>query len=105
MRKVTFMIDDLEYFERKFNFTNKQMDDFFGDSESFMAIYTLTGEGKQSDKYELTDYNGNKIPLEALNGYQKGVILNECMEYFISGKSLKTQSEPHGVIKIDEMEV
>lgn len=105
MRKVVFTIDDLEYFKRKFNFTDKQMDDFFGETESFMAIYTLTGEGKHPDKYELTDYNGNKIPLEALNGYQKGVILNGCMEYFVNGKSLKSQPEPHGVIKIDEMEV
>ena len=65
----------------------------------------MTGEGKYPDKYELTDYNGNKIPLEALNGYQKGVILNECMKYFANEKSLRTQPEPHGVIKIDEMEV
>lgn len=73
MRKVTFTIDDLEYFKRKFSFTDRQMDEFFGDSESFMAIYTLVGEGNHPDKYELTDYNGNKISLEALNGYQKGV--------------------------------
>lgn len=105
MRKVTFTIDDLEYFKRKFSFTDRQMDEFFGDSESFMAIYTLVGEGNHPDKYELTDYNGNKISLEALNGYQKGIILNQCMEYFTNGKSLRTQPELHGVIKIDEMEV
>ena len=70
------------FFKRKFNLPDKQMTEIFGDKESFKVIYMITSDGRNPDKYELTDYDGNKIPLDSLNGYQKGVVLNDCMAYF-----------------------
>lgn len=49
--------------------------------------------------------NGNKITLDSLNGYQKGVVLNDCMAYFTGGTYHKNSDEPCGVIKIEEKEI
>ena len=62
-------------------------------------------EGKNPDKYELTDYHGNKVSLNSLNGYQKGVVLNDCMAYFTGGEYHGDYNAPHGVIKIEEKEI
>jgi hypothetical protein len=105
MRKVVFTIDDIEYFKQKFKLSDKQVAEFFGEKESFKVIYTITGNGRNPDKYELTDYDGNKIPLDSLNGYQKGVVLNDCMAYFTGGEYHGDYDAPHGVIKIEEKEI
>lgn len=105
MRKVVFQIDDIEFFKRKFNLSDNQITEIFGDKESFKVIYTIIGKGKNPDKYELTDYDGNKIPLDSLNGYQKGVVLNDCMAYFTGGKYHSEFDEPCGVVKIEEKEI
>ena len=52
----------------------------------------------------LTDYDGNKINLNDLNGYQKGVVLNDCMAYFNGGKYHGNETEPCGVVDIQDME-
>lgn len=96
MRKVTFFIDDLAFF----NHEAPGVD--FGDKESFKAIYTLYGEGKNIDRYELTDPDGNKISLADLNGYQKGVILNDCKAYFTGSSYHGGGTRPCGVIMIDD---
>ena len=64
-----------------------QFNDIFGNEEPFKCIYVLYGEKKECpDRYELTDLNGNKININDLNGYQKGVVLNDCWAYFTGGK-------------------
>lgn len=105
MRKVIFHIDDNKYFHEKYKQLGAKINDAFDELESFKVIYTLYGNGKSIDRYELTDYDGNKIHLNTLNGYQKGVVLNDCMAYFEGGKYHNNDTEPCGVIKIEESEV
>jgi len=103
MRKVTFYIDDLKWFRKSYNLTDKQMEDFFSDTSSFKVIYTLYGDGNNADRYVLTDYDGNKVDINSLNGYQKGVILNDCWAYFTGGKYCNDGKEPCGVMRIEEV--
>jgi len=105
MRKVTFKIDDLAFFKKHYNLTDEQMQDIFSDKESFKVIYTLIGERKNIDKYELMDYAGNKISINDLNGYEKGVVLNDCCAYFTGGKYHSNAKVPCGVVDIKEEEV
>lgn len=108
MRKVIFTIDDMEYFKRmlqKQNTTEEAQKDILDNLNQFKVIYTLYGEGKKVDRYTLTDHDGNKINLNDLNGYQRGVVLNDCMAYFNGGKYHSNGTEPCGVINIQEMEV
>ncbi len=102
MRKVIFTIDDFAFFKRHYNLTDEQMQDIFSDKKSFKVIYTLIGEEKSINKYELTDYVGNKISINDLNGYEKGVILNDCMAYFTGGKYHSNAEVPCGVVDIKE---
>lgn len=104
MRKVTFKIDDLAWMQKHYNLTDEQMKDVFGDKESFRVIYTLYREGNCIDRYTLTDYDGNKVNLNDLNGYQRGVVLNDCMAYFNGGKYHSNGTEPCGVVDIQDME-
>ena len=107
MRKVTFKIDDQEYFKReleKENCTEEQKEDILKCLGTFKAIYTLYGNGKSVDRYTLTDYNGNKININDLNGYEKGVVLNECYTYFVGGKYHSNADHPCGVVDIVEEE-
>lgn len=103
MRKVVFTIDDIEYFKQTFKLPDEQFAEIFKDKDSFKAVYTLTGNGNVPDKYDLTDYNGNKIFANSLNGYQRGVILNDCVAYFTGGKYFNDAYEPCGVVKIKEI--
>ena len=103
MRKVIFTIDDVEYFKRmlqKQNVTEEAQKDILENINQFKVIYTLYGEGKNVDRYTLTDFDGNKVSLNDLNGYQKGVVLNDCMAYFNGGKYHGNETEPCGVIDI-----
>lgn len=90
MRKIIFTINDAEYFRKEY----PQLT--FTDADTFKATYLLIGE-KQPDKYEITDYDGKEICIDDLNGYQRGIILCECVKYF-EGKI----KNPYGVVKIEE---
>lgn len=115
MRKVTFYIDDAECFRAEFissGLTEEQTDKLVSDMKGFKAVYTLYGDGCFPDRYTLTDPEGNKISINDLNGFEKGVILNECMAYF-TGKNNFTNGKtdfyfvgdmPTGVINIEEKE-
>lgn len=103
MRKVVFTIDDLAWFKKSYNLSEEQMKDVFGDKEPFKATYILYGKGKTPYRYKLTDAKGNKVNINDLNGYQKGVVLNDCMAYFTGGEYHAKGKEPCGVIKIEEM--
>lgn len=105
MRKVVFTIDDIKYLKRKFKLSDEEVVEFFGDKQSFKIVYTITGNGRNPNKYELMDYDGNKIPLDSLNDYQKGVVLNDCMAYFTGGIYYANSDEPCGVIKIEEKDI
>lgn len=108
MRKVIFKIDDQEYFRReleKENCTGEQTENILKGIGIFKAIYTLYGNGKQVDRYELTDYKGNKININDLNGYEKGVVLNDCYAYFTGGRYFNNADKPYGVVDIIEEEI
>lgn len=105
MRKVIFKIDDKEYFRReleKENVPNDIKEKILNSVKSFKSIYTLYGEGNNVDRYELTDYDGNKISINDLNGYEKGVVLNDCCAYFTGGKYHSNTDKPCGVVEITE---
>lgn len=103
MRKVTFKIDDEEFFKRQYKdkLTEEEWNDFFTGTKPFKAIYTIIGD-KYPDRYELADLDGNKLVRDNLNGYQKGVVLNDCMAYFNDGKYFDDADKPCGVIDITE---
>ena len=108
MRKVIFKIDDKEYFKRDLkrqNCTEEQTEDILKKFNNFKAIYTLYGNKKQVDSYKLTDYDGNKININDLNGYEKGVVLNDCYAYFVGGKYCFDSDKPCGVVDIVEEEI
>lgn len=102
MRKVTFIINDLKWMRKYYKLTEEQFAEMFKDQESFKCIYTLYGKGKMVDRYELTDYDGNKVHMDELNGYQKGVVLNDCYAYFTGGEYHSGTKEPCGVVEIRE---
>ena len=109
MRKVTFIIDDKQYFRDDFKrqnpqLTENQIDDILSDIVSFKAVLTLYGEGKSLDRYELTDENENQISMNDLNGYQKGCIINDCYAYFEGKEYFDNAVSPCGVIEIIDTE-
>ena len=103
MRKVTFIIDDMEYLRNlyKKELTEEQFNNIKGDLKPFKAIFTLTGD-KYPDRYTLTTPEGEKLNINDLNGYQTGCILGDCYSYY-EGKGYchKTES-PCGVVEIKE---
>ena len=106
MRKVTYTIDDKKYFEadlhrQKPNITAEEVEVILAHLHDFKAIYTLYGDGKFPDRYTLTDFDGKKISLDSLNGFQRACILNDCMRHF-SGESCAHGDMPCGVISIEE---
>lgn len=104
MRKVIFTINDIVWMEKFYKLSEEQGNEIFGGLQPFEAIFTLYGYGKTIDRYTLTDCDGNKIRLVDLNGYQKGVILNDCYAYFYGEKYHSDTKEPFGVIDIQDME-
>jgi hypothetical protein len=108
MRKVIFKIDDKEYFRReleKENVPNDIKEEILNSVKGSKSIYTLYGNEKQVDRYELTDQDGNKININDLNGYEKGVVLNDCYAYFVGGKYCFNADKPCGVVEIVEEEI
>lgn len=103
MRKVIFKIDDEEFFKRenKDKLTEEQWNEFFKGTNPFKAIYTIIGD-KYPDRYELTDLEGNKLIIDNLNGYQRGVVLKDCMAYFNGETFYDNADKPCGVIEITE---
>lgn len=107
MRKVTFIIDDLESMRELYRneLTAKQFDEIMKDQKPFKATFSITGD-KYPDTYELTDTDGNKLTINDLNGYQRGCIINDCYAYFEGKGGYCFQTvKPFGVINIKECEV
>ena len=101
MRKATFLINDLEWMKRFYKLTDEEHDEIFGGKEPFQAVYVLIGN-KNPDRYELTDINGNKLNINDLNGYERGVVLNDCYAYYMGNQFFGGISEPCGVMSITE---
>lgn len=99
-RVVKYYIDDFKWFQNYYGLTESQLDGV----KRFRAIYTLIGDGRNIERCELTDYEGNKILFHSLNGYQRGIILDDCCTHFRGGKYQFGTTEPTGVVKIEESE-
>ena len=102
MRKVVFKINDLQWMKKFYKLSEKQFNEIFENQTAFKVIYTLTGHDSP-DKYTLTDYEGNKVDINSLNGYEKGVVLNDCYAYYMGQKYHSDTKEPCGVIDIQEL--
>ena len=99
MRKVTYIIDDLEYFRELYKGADN-LEEILGGITPFRCEYTLIGE-EQEERYLLL-VDGKSISTNELNGYQKGVILADCQRHF-QKKPLEGGKEmPTGCIKIEE---
>ena len=119
MRKVTYKINDIEWFRRDMvshhpEWTMDQINEILSAmNEPFIAEYSLYGNGNQPEKYELI-VNGEpwSINDKRLNGYHKGCILNDCMRQFIGAERDKynitpeyPKEEAFGCLEIIETEV
>lgn len=103
MRKVTYTIDDLEYFRELYKGA-ENLEEILSAITPFRCEYTLIGEDYER-KYLLLDPDGNKLNINDLNGYQKGVVLCDCQRHF-QRKPLESGGEmPTGCIKIEEVEL
>ena len=110
MRKVTFKIDDVQFFRKLFKrrnpkLTEKQIDELVSDMKpSFKAMFTLYGNSNFPDRYELTDIDGKQINMNDLNGYQKGCIITDCYAYFEGREYFDNADSLCGVIEIIDTE-
>lgn len=106
MRKVTFIIDDIEYLRNlyKEELTEEQFNEIVINLNTFKAIYTLTGN-QMADRYTLTTPEGEKLNINDLSGYQKGCIINDCVGYFESKDKNHKDKLPCGVVKVIEEEI
>ena len=103
MRKVTFYIDDTQYYHNLYDITDEQHRKTFKDITTFKAIYALYGDTKTAVRFTLTDYDGKKLDINKLNAYITGIILNDCLNYF-STENSNPDKYPCGVVKIEETE-
>lgn len=83
MRKVTYTIDDVAYFRRVYK--DYDVNSLLSGIEPFRAVYVLysgINSDKMPDRYELF-IDGKKTNINTLNGYQRGVVLEDCFNHFI----------------------
>lgn len=102
MRKVKYYIDDVEYMKQELNYPDSVIDLL---KNRLRAIYTIYGDGNCVNRVEIADYDGNKIDINCLNGFQRGVILSDCYSHFENRKYYNGANKPFGVIRIEEIEV
>jgi hypothetical protein len=98
MNAIKYMIRDREYFERSLSECSEQdRNEILSDMGDFWdADFILLGTpGKIPERYVLTDLNGNNISLNSLNGYQRGLVLNECYKHFETG-----EGDIHGTVEV-----
>lgn len=102
MRKVIFRINDHEYFRRLFygrfpKVPEKQIEESLSHlALPFKGTFILKGN-RQPESYELYGESGEKLNINSLNGYQKGIVITDCYRYY-EGKLEK----PCGVVEIKE---
>lgn len=117
-RKVTYRIDDIEWFRRDMTSHNpeltiQQIEDILSSMpSSFVAEYSLIGT-EMPDRYELKVNGENwSVNDSRLNGYHKGCILSDCWRHFIGREHSKgdllegyPKDNVFGCIEIIETEV
>lgn len=103
MRKVTYIIDDLEYFRELYKGVDN-LEEILKAITPFRCEYTLIGD-EYERKYLLLDAEGNKLNINDLNGYQKGVVLADCQRHFQRKPLESATGMPTGCVKIVEVEV
>lgn len=86
-RVVKYYIDDVKRMIQDYGWFKKEILEL--ELDSFKVIFTLIGEDNQVDKYKLTDYEGNKIPLSSINGYERGLLM-DCYSHFKKEKKIWT---------------
>lgn len=86
-RIVTYHIDDAAYFKSLFaaqGATPQEIENIVDCMNAWQAKYTLIGTPQQyPDRYELYDADGRAMYIKDLNGYQKGIIINACIEHYM----------------------
>ena len=88
--KMIFKVNDLATLKRMYEDAPKHI---FDDVKPFKCTYILYGEKSQfPERYELYDENGDKMNINDLNGYQRGIVLGDCDRYF-EGKKPQYDNE------------
>ena len=100
MKKVTYTIDECEYFRMFYELDKDALKSLFENTQPPLRCkYTLI-EDCNGDRYFLTDPEGNAMNINDLNGYQRGVVLSECYNHF-HGMPFGDDDMPTGCIKIE----
>lgn len=109
MKRIVFHIDDEAWFRAELakQTTPEGVEAIMeGLPPAFRAVYTLSGEDDRPkqypDHYELTTPDGVKIPLNSLNGYQRGCVLLDCERYYVGETHFEGGESPLGVVKIED---
>ena len=122
MRKVTYYINDLEWFRNDLTnhnpeLTLKQIEDILNNmSPTFTAVYSLIGES-QPERYELqiafgdAELEKTNTNSDRLNGYHR-MILNDCWRHYMGQEHSRNdvlegypKEEVFGCIEVLEEEV
>lgn len=122
MRKVTYYINDLEWFRNDLTHHNpeltlNQIEDILNNmSPTFTAVYSLIGES-QPERYELqiafgdAELEKTNTNSDRLNGYHR-MILNDCWRHYMGHEHSRNdvlegypKEEVFGCIEILEEEV
>ena len=107
MQKVSYKISVNEYLINLAIRENPTVDPekikaTIGSDDDFQAIYSLYGiRGRFPDRYSLTDYDGKRIDINSINGFQSS-ILNECFSNFHDPENYP---EPFCVLEIKEEDI
>lgn len=108
MKKITFIINDYEYFKKLYEkqTTPEHLEKILEDVQPFKAVFTVYGrpENHTPDRYALTTENRENLNINDLNGYQKGCVIGDCYRYF-EGKRDFEGGTPCGVVEIKEEDV
>lgn len=106
MRKVTFKIDLLKSLydlavEQNPGVAPEKIKAALGDKE-WKVIYTLYGSKEQKfpDRYSLTDYDGNRMNINDVEGGFEKSILNNCFGFYHDPD--RYISEMLGVVEITD---
>lgn len=101
MRKVTYTIDDLEYFRELYKGVDN-LEEILGCITPFRCEYTLIAE-EYGERYLLL-VDGQETNINELNGYQRGVVLADCQRHFHRKPLDGGREMPTGCVNIEEVE-
>ncbi len=105
LRRVTYYINDHESYRKILlaeGVSESAADDILsGLPEPFTCLYTLESSGGRfPDRYELKDIDGNKMNMNDLNGYQRGVVLVNAQRHFAGNKT-----NMYGIMAVMEVNI